>query len=113
MTRAILALAVPVLAMLGVGCDASVGNTSVVEQRATERLAEKLGSADFLQVHNVRAIDSGDREKICGTVSYNRGGVPSAGAERFVVLPGIVAIEGQPVTTFTFEYLYEEAGCAA
>lgn len=93
------------------GCGAgSVGNGA--EQRAAARLAERLGNPEYLQVRNVRVLGSDDQEKICGTVSYNRAGTPSQGAERFAIMPGIVAIEGQPTVTFTFEYFYEQAGCA-
>lgn len=101
-----------ILILLTAACGQQSGSANI-EDRATARLSEKLQHPEYLQVRNVRAIDSGTREKLCGTVSYTRSGVPSAGAERFAVMPGIVAIEGQPTTTFTFEYLYEHAGCAA
>ena len=92
---------------------ADCGEHQSAEQRASAKLAEKLGNPEYLQVRNVRVVGSGDREKICGSVSYNNGGSPSQGAERFAIMPGIVAIEGRPTVTFTFDHLYEQAGCAS
>lgn len=110
MTRLLLAAALALW-----GCSPAMTDQQRIERDAESRLSEKLGNPDYLRVQSARLIrgEIDGRNVICGTVSYNDAGKPSQGAERFVVFPGIVAIEGQPTVTFTFEHLYEQGNCAA
>jgi hypothetical protein len=108
-----------VAAMAVSGCEsqgASIDSSpeEVLIQQAQMRVTNELKNPDYINFARARvpSDSKGGEGVVCGTVSYNRDGVPSRGAERFIVFPGIVAIEGQPTTTFTFEHYYEMSGCA-
>ena len=97
------------------GCGQPSSAHASLTDQAEERLNEKLSNPEYLRVNAARVAQSAGSNKriVCGTVSYTRNGVPSQGAERFVIFPGIVAVEGVPDKTFTFDYYYKKANCAA